>query len=199
MFYNIVLVIVRFAMLFIFRIKTVGRELVPAKGGVIVAFNHTSNWDPVMAGLTCRRQLCFMAKEELFKNPVFGGLIKHLGAFPVRRGKGDIGSIKAALRILSDDNAMLMFPEGHRIKNNKKVKAKPGVAMIAMKAQVPVVPVYISGEYKWMHKITVIYGKPITFEEYYGKKIEQEQIQLEADKVLEKIRALKVTDKGDIK
>ncbi len=197
MLYNIAIVIVRFAMLFVFRMKFAGCENIPSEGGVIVAFNHTSNWDPVMAGLSCKRQLCFMAKEELFKNPLFGGLIKRLGAFPVRRGKGDIGSIKAALRILADDNAMLMFPEGHRIKNNKKVKAKPGVAMIAVKAQVPVIPVCISGEYKWMHKITVTYGKPITFEEYYGKKLEQEQIQLAADRVLKEIRALKAIEKGD--
>ncbi len=193
MFYNIAIVIVRIAVMFVFRLRFVGRENVPAHGGVIVAFNHRSNWDPIMAGLSCRRQLCFMAKEELFKNPVFGGLIKSLGAFPVSRGKSDISSIKAALRILSDGKAMLMFPEGHRIKNNKKVKAKPGVAMIAQRARVPVVPVCISGEYKWMRKITVTYGKPMTFEEYYGKKSDQDQIQLAADKVLEEIRKLNET------
>lgn len=192
MFYNIALVIVRFVMLFVFRLKFVGRDNVPSEGGVILAFNHRSNWDPVIAGLSCKRHLCFMAKEELFKRPVFGAIIKKLGAFPVNRGKSDIGAIKAALRILSGGNAMLMFPEGHRIKNDKKVKAKPGVVMIAQMARVPVVPVCISGEYKWMRKITVTYGKPISFEKYYGKRLNQEQIQLEADKVLDEIRALKV-------
>lgn len=190
MFYNIAIVIVRFAMLFVFRIKFVGRKNVPSEGGVIVAFNHRSNWDPVMAGISCRRHLCFMAKEELFKRPIFGGIIKGLGAFPVSRGKGDIGAVKVALRILSGKNALLMFPEGRRIKDNKKVKAKPGVVVLAQMARVPVVPVYISGEYKWMHKITVTYGKPISFEEYYGIKLTQEQIQDKADKVLDEIRSL---------
>ena len=65
--------------------------------------------------------------------------------------------------------------------------------MIAQRARVPVVPVCISGEYKWMRKITVTYGKPMTFEEYYGKKADQDQIQLAADKVLEEIRKLNET------
>ena len=190
MFYKVCRVIVRFVMLFVFRLKFVGRENVPKEGGVIVAFNHKSKFDPVVAGLSCKRPLCFMAKEELFKNPVFGALIKALGAFPVRRGKGDIGAIKASLKILGEGKAMLMFPEGHRIKDGRKVKAKPGVALIAQRAQVPVVPVCISGEYKWMHKITVTYGKPISLEEYYGQKPEQEKIQQLADNVLDEIRAL---------
>lgn len=190
MFYKVCRVIVRFVMLFVFRLKFVGRENVPKEGGVIVAFNHKSNFDPVVAGLSCKRPLCFMAKEELFKNPVFGTLIKALGAFPVRRGKGDIGAIKSSLKILGEGKAMLMFPEGHRIKDGRKVKAKPGVALIAQRAQVPVVPVCISGEYKWMHKITVTYGKPISLEEYYGQKPEQEKIQQLADNVLDEIRAL---------
>ena len=190
MFYKVCRVIVRFVMLFVFRLKFVGQEKLPAEGGVIVAFNHKSNFDPVMAGLSCKRKLRFMAKEELFKNPLFGALIKALGAFPVRRGKGDIGAIKASLKILGEGKAMLMFPEGHRIKDGRKVKAKPGVALIAQRAQVPVVPVCISGKYKWMHKITVTYGKPISLEEYYGQKPEQEKIQQLADNVLDEIRAL---------
>lgn len=190
MFYKVCRVIVRFVMLFVFRLKFVGQENLPAEGGVIVAFNHKSNFDPVMAGLSCKRKLRFMAKEDLFKNPLFGALIKALGAFPVRRGKGDIGAIKSSLKILGEGNVMLMFPEGHRIKDGRKVKAKPGVALIAQRAQVPVVPVCISGEYKWMHKITVTYGKPISLEEYYGQKLEQEKIQQIADNVLDEIRAL---------
>lgn len=190
MFYEVCRVIVRFAMLFIFRLKFVGRDKVPKEGGVIVAFNHRSNWDPVIAGLSCKRQLRFMAKEELFANPLFSALIKGLGAFAVHRGKGDIGAVKASLHILNDGAVMLMFPEGHRIKNNKKVKAKPGVALIAQRAKVPIIPVCISGDYKWLHRITVTYGNPISLEEYYGKKMTQEEIQNIADGVLDSIRDL---------
>lgn len=190
MFYKVCTVIVRFVMLFVFRLKFVGRENLPKEGGVIVAFNHKSNWDPVIAGLSCPRKLRFMAKEELFKNPVFGALIKALGAFPVRRGRGDIGAIKSSLKILSEGEVMLMFPEGHRIKDGRRVKAKPGVALIAQRAQVPVVPVCISGEYKWLHRVTVTYGKPISLEEYYGQKLEQEKIQEIADGILDEVRKM---------
>lgn len=192
MVYSIIRGIVRVAMLFVFRIKCIGYENVPKKGGVILAFNHTSNWDPVIAGLTSKRHLCFMAKEELFKNPIFGGLIRALGAFPIHRGKGDVGAIKTAFQILGMGNAMLMFPEGHRIKDNRKVKAKPGVALIAQRAKVPVVPVSISGKYAWLHKITVTYGKPISLEEYYDTKPDQEKIQSIADGILDNIRELAV-------
>lgn len=197
MFYKVCRAIVRFVMLFVFRFRFVGCENLPQEGGVIVAFNHKSNWDPVVAGLSCKRKLRFMAKEELFKNPVFGALIRALGAFPVHRGRGDIGAIKSSLKILSEGEVMLMFPEGHRIKDGRKVKAKPGVALIAQRAQVPVVPVCISGEYKWMHKITVTYGKPVSLEEFYGTKLEQEKIQEIADGMLEKIRALSEGEKHD--
>lgn len=192
MLYEVIRVIVRFAMLFVFRIRRTGYENVPESGGVILAFNHRSNWDPVIAGLTSKRHLRFMAKEELFKNPVFGALIKALGAFPVHRGAGDVGAVKASLKILNKGDVMLMFPEGHRIKNNKKVKAKPGVALIAQRAKVPVVPVCISGAYKWMHRITVTYGKPVSLEEYYGQRLEQEKIQNIADEILDNIRELAV-------
>lgn len=190
MLYDVVLTIVKFALLFIFRIRIDGYENVPKEGGVIFAVNHTSNWDPVIAGVSSKRQLRFMAKEELFKNPVFGRIIKKLGAFPVRRGRNDIGAIKAAMKILNSGNVLLMFPEGHRVKNNRVVKAKPGVALIAQMTKVPVVPVNISGKYAWMQKITATYGKPIYLDEYYGQKLSQEKIQEIADGILSSIREL---------
>lgn len=195
MFYKVCREIVRFVMLFVFRLEFKGQENIPKSGGVIIAYNHRSNWDPVLAGLSSTRPLTFMAKEELFKNPFFGGLIKKLGAFPVRRGKGDVGAVKASLAILKQGKCMLMFPEGHRIKDGKIVKAKAGVAAIAHHAKVKIIPACISGEYKFMRKITVVYGSPISLEEYYDKHIEQEKLQEIADNVLNTIRELGRGDK----
>ena len=191
MFYYFALTVVRFAMFFAFRIRKVGVKNIPAEGGVILAVNHTSDFDPIMAGLTCPRKLTFMAKAELFKNPVFGRLIKALGAFPIHRGKGDIGAVKGALSILNKGNVMLIFPEGRRVSKGAASKAQPGVAMIAQRAKVPVIPTYIDGDYKWMHKITVIYGEPITLEQYYDKKLSGEEMQTVADDILNEIKALK--------
>lgn len=191
-FYSGVLHIVRFAMRAVFRIKYVGRENMPKEGGCILAVNHRSNWDPVMAGLGCPRQLTFMAKEELFKNPIFGKLISKLGAFPIKRGGGDVAAIKGAFKILKDERVLLMFPEGHRMKDGSRGKAKSGVAMIAQRAKVPVVPMYISGKYKWMGKITVTIGEPITLEQYYGKKLSNEELQNAAEEVLDAVWKYKI-------
>lgn len=143
----------------IFRVKVVGKENVPKDGGMILAVNHKSNWDPIFAGAYCPRTLRFMAKADLFKNKLFGGLIKKLGAFPIQRGRGDIGAIKGAFSILKNNDAMLIFPEGHRIKNGRRVKAKLGVSMIAVYAEVPVIPLCISGEYK--HSVNLLRLKNI--------------------------------------
>ena len=174
----------------IFRVKFVGRENVPCDVGAILAVNHRSNWDVLFAGSACPRPLSFMAKSELFKNPVFGWLIKNLGAFPIKRGKGDIGAIKAALGILKDKNIMLIFPEGKRSDGTLE-HAKPGVALIASMAKVPIIPTYISGEYKFMHKITVTFGKSYYLNESSDKRLSQEELQTAADDVLKKIRTLK--------
>ncbi len=190
MFYKVIVWIVRFAMLFTFRIKCIGLDNVPKDGGVILAVNHKSDFDPVMMGITAPRTLSFMAKAELFENKFCGWFLKKLGAFPVHRGSGDVGALKASFKILKDNGAMIIFPEGGRCKNGEKRRAKSGVAMIAQKVNVPVVPVHIGGEYKWMKKVTITYGKPISFDEHSGKKLDGDQIQLLADNVLETIYSL---------
>lgn len=190
MLYSFAIALVKFVMFFVFRIKKTGIENVPKEGGVILAINHKSDLDPVMIGITSPRKLNFMAKAELFKNKLFGGLIKRLGAFPVHRNSGDVGALKTSFKILNAGGAMLIFPEGGRVKKGEKRGAKPGVAMISQKTNVPVIPVYIGGEYKWMHKVTVTYGKPISFEEYQGQKLSVDDIQLLADNILNEIYSL---------
>lgn len=191
MFYWVCVRLLQFLLLFAFRIKKTGVENIPTEGGAMLAVNHKCLLDPIIAGITCPRRLKFMAKAELFKNKLFGGLIKTLGAFPVHRGSGDVGAIKSALKIINDGNMMLIFPEGGRVKSGQSRRAKPGVALIAQKACVPVIPVHIDGEYKWMSKLTVRYGEPIDFEEYKGQKLSAEEIQNLADGVLEKIYSMR--------
>lgn len=195
MFYKIAVAFCRICLLFAFRIKAVGQDNIPKEGGCILALNHKSNLDPVIAAVTCKRKPGFMAKAELFENKFFGALIKSLGAFPVQRGKGDIGAIKCALSMLKEESMILMFPEGKRVKkpeDEKFTKAKPGAVMIAIRARVPIQPAYISGKYSFMKKITVKYGEPIYFDEYYDKKLTVEELQNITDEVMKNIRSLKV-------
>lgn len=174
-----------------FRIKIEGAENMPSDTGVILAANHKSNWDPVVLGVFNPRPLKMMAKAELFKNPIAGWFLGLLGAFPVNRGKGDIGAIKSALKILKEQNAMLIFPEGTRNKDTVK-RAQPGVAMIGNMANVPIVPAYISGEYKFRSKITVTYGKPYDMAQFADEKLTGERRQEIANEILAKIRECRV-------
>ncbi len=192
MLYNIARFGVRTVFRICFRLSIKGKTNVPAKGGFILAVNHKSNLDPPMAAACCPRKLRFMAKEELFKNRLFGWFIKCLGAFPISRGKGDIGAIKGAFAILKGGDVMLIFPQGHRIKEGERGKAQNGVAMIAHKMQVPIVPLCISGEYKAFGKITATFGTPIEFTEYYGQKLDAKKLQELAEGVLDNILSYEV-------
>ncbi len=130
-------------LLFGFRIY--GAEKVPRTGGVIIASNHISYNDPPVVGSAVPRELHFLAKEELFRNPVFGALIRYYNAMPVRRATGDIAALKKAVRVLKEGKAMIMFPEGTRSLSGRFLKPKPGMGMIASRANAAVVPTYVSG------------------------------------------------------
>ena len=187
MFYRIVIALAKVLYFFIYRIKSVGQENVIKSGGVIYAANHKSWADPIVIALTSKRQLTFMGKKELFKFKPFGYILKALGAFPVNRGTGDVGAVKTGLKILKEGKVMMIFPEGKRVDKGEIVPAKPGVAMFATHAKVPVVPITVVGEYKLWHKITVIYGEPIYFDEYYGQKLTSEKLTELSQKVLDTI------------
>lgn len=195
MFYGIVKALLRFIMLFVFRIKINGRENVPLEGGAIIASNHKSYWDPVMLALASPRKLSFMAKSELFKNKFFAKLITDLGAFPVHRGKGDLGAVKAALTILKGEGVMVIFPEGTRDRDDSVTEAKPGAVMLAIKSKIPIVPAYISGKYHWFSKVTVTFGKPVYYEDFYEKKAVVSELQDLSNDLLKTMRSYKIESK----
>lgn len=189
---NIVRGFLKFFLFFSFRVKIVGAENVNTEKGVIVAPNHRSNWDAVILGVATKRELRFLAKSELFKNKLGGMFLKWFGAFPIERGKGDIAAVRTALKVLGEGEALLIFPEGTRKKVDDNGPAKTGVVMMASHAKVPIVPVYISGDYRWMNKITVTFGKPIDVSEGVEGRMSKELMQEKADMVLNTIRSLKV-------
>lgn len=132
----------------LFGMRIHGDERVPREGGVIIASNHISYNDPPMVGSAVPRELHFLAKEELFRNPLFGALIRSFNAMPVKRATGDVGALKKAVRLLKEGKAMIMFPEGTRSLSGRFLKPKPGMGMIASMADVPVVPTYVVGTNK---------------------------------------------------
>jgi len=186
-FYRFARALIKLFLKLIFRVKVVGSENVPESGGAILAINHTSNWDVLVVGTATPRLIRYMAKSEMFKNKLMAKLFRSLGAFPVQRGRGDVGAIKTALTVLNRRHILLMFPEGKRVRNNVRTEAKAGVAMIAVKAQVPIIPVRIVGDYKLFSKVTVIYGDLIEFSDYYDKKVTMNELQQLSNDVLDTI------------
>jgi 1-acyl-sn-glycerol-3-phosphate acyltransferase len=129
----------------LFRLESLGHEHIPVTGPVLLVSNHASVLDPPLIGVAAPRPLCFMAKAELFRIPLFGRLIRALNARPVRREGSSAGALRDALGTLRAGNALLVFPEGTRGTGDEVRAGKPGAGMLAVASGAPVVPVYISG------------------------------------------------------
>lgn len=146
----------------IFRMKYIGVENVPATGAYILAPNHTHAVDPILIGMGLKRQVLFMAKEELFKIFFVGWFVRKLGAFPVSRGKADTGSIRHCEKALEDGELVGIFIEGTRSKDGNFLPPKNGVSLIAYDTKTPVIPICHTkiGSRVWYH-----FGKPLSLEE----------------------------------
>ena len=152
-----------------------GRGQVPREGGLIIASNHVSFWDPPMVGAALPRECYFLAKEELFSTPVLGPLIRSVNAIPIRRGMADLSGLSRATEVLKGGKALLMFPEGSRMRDGELHPARPGVGMMAVNAEVPLLPAYISGSHRpglwWRRgiKVRVTFGAPRPWKELAGE------------------------------
>ena len=152
----------------VFRHRATGTENVPPTGGFVLAANHWSNFDPWPLAMPFfpRRFFRFMAKAELFWFPL-GSIIAAAGAFKVRRGEQDEEAISAAVRLVHDGNAVVMFPEGTRrrkgLRKRHEARWRTGAARIALTAEVPLVPAGISGTERLarLGPLRVAYGPPI--------------------------------------
>ena len=153
-----------------FRLEVNGADNIPEKGGVLVASNHGSFLDPVIVGVGISRQTYYLTKQSLFEIPIFRLLIKALHTIPVRRELVSVSTFKELIKSLNAKKAIILFPEGTRSLDGKLGQGKVGVGMIALKADVPIIPAYIDGAIKafpkngkWIYpkKIRVIFGKPI--------------------------------------
>jgi 1-acyl-sn-glycerol-3-phosphate acyltransferase len=141
---------------------------------VIVASNHISFWDPPLVGTAAIRELHFLAKEELFRTPILGPLIRGFNAIPIRRGVADLSGLTKAMDVLRAGQALILFPEGTRNRSGTLAAARPGVGMLAVSTDALVVPTYIVGSNrpgKWMFrlgKLRVSFGPPRTWRELAG-------------------------------
>lgn len=169
--------------------KAIGRENIP-QGGCLICPNHTANADSISLvlalGIHC--EYAAMAKAELFKNPVVGGYLRAVQAFPVNRGGNDLGAIRLGTRCIKEGKKLLLYPEGTRMKDGKLGAAKPGAGMFSLRTGAPIVPVYITPGRKFFRLTTVRFGEPF----YPERRSEShaEAYQAASDQVMEHIAAL---------
>jgi 1-acyl-sn-glycerol-3-phosphate acyltransferase len=185
----------------LFRMRIDGLNNVPREGGVLVVSNHLHNADPVLISAAFPRPMHYMAKKELMSVPVIGRVIRYGGAFPVDRGKADRHAIQMATERLQQGIAVGMFPEGTRSVTRQIERVLPGAGLIALRGNVPIVPVAIvgserlplNGAKQMRHGegstrpwgVTVTFGEPFRLElKPDGKRLTSEEaINLAMEKV----------------
>lgn len=172
----------------IYRLKIVGKENIPQNGPVIFCGNHRNFLDPQMIVVTAGRDMRFLAKEELAKNPFFRLLGYIFDAILVKRDEKDLTAVKESLKTLKAGQCLGIFPEGTRNgleKNNGQIKS--GAAYLAIKTGAKIVPIGIIGKAKPFSKNAIIYGEPLEFSEFkaLGKEGEEKASDVLKEKIIE--------------
>jgi 1-acyl-sn-glycerol-3-phosphate acyltransferase len=178
-----------------------GKENIPEKGPVLVVANHLNLADPPLLGVSLGRRVIFMAKEELFRSPVGAYFVSSLGSFPVHRGRLDRQALRRSQQVLSDNLALVMFPEASRSRSGKLKSALPGSALIACRSGVPILPVGITGTEQlrgigWLFRrprLTVNIGQPFSLPPVEGK-LTGEKLADYTDLIMRRIAGLLPTE-----
>jgi 1-acyl-sn-glycerol-3-phosphate acyltransferase len=173
--YRFLRLIARMLCVLWFRIRVEGRHHVPSQGGGMLLSNHQSGLDPILVGLACNRNLNFLARSTLFKNPAFSFFLKIVDSIEIDRERGGLSGLREMLSRLRSGKVVLLFPEGTRTQDGSIGVVKPGFFPIAKRSDVPLIPVAIVGAFECMPKgskwifpkpIAVVFGKPIPPEDY---------------------------------
>lgn len=170
------------------------------KGDAIIASNHVSYIDPPIIAISSPEEIHFLARQTLFRNPLFGTFIRNLNAHPVSGAASDIAVFKTIGEILKKGQKVLLFPEGRRSVNNKLGEIKPGIALLALRYETSIIPAYIDGAYeawprgkklpKFFARTRCAFGSPINIKKYLDqdKKLAQKLL---SEEIKEKILSLK--------
>lgn len=176
---KIIKFIFKISAIIIYRPKVVGKENLPKDTAAIICPNHVHALDSAVIISMNKRKINVLAKEELFKNKFLRFIADLFGIYPVKPDKKSMESIKISLKLLKNNELLMIFPEGTRNGMAKGVKPKDGSVKLAIKANTPIIPVGVQGNFKLFRKVKINIGKPI----YYSKYKEE----INNKKVLDKL------------
>ena len=196
-FYNLAKLLARV----FFRMRVVHPERMVASGPLILAVNHTSYFDPPLAGICSRRGVYVLARKTLLKWPFFGPLFPAMNVIPVERDGNDMSALREVIKKIKEGNGVVLFPEGTRSKDGNIQPARAGIGFVIAKTGAPVLPMRIFGAYdafpknsKRLHftQITVVIGEPLVFSPSDLASATRETYQTLSDRVMEAIAALRI-------
>ena len=161
-------------------IRRVGFANVPRYGGVLICPNHVSDADPCAIAAMLPRDAYYMAKEEVFAPPVLGFLLRLYRVFPIRPNSADRAALRYAEELLKAGEAVVIFPEGGGNAENTLQPLYPGAMLLALRCDVPVVPVALTNTGKvWRYgdlrpnragvMVGVEFGRPLDLTPFRGK------------------------------
>lgn len=166
---KIIVGIVKILTRIVYRIKIEGKENIPINSAGIICANHVHFLDSAVVISNIKQKINILAKEDLFKNKFIKWLAKNVGVYPIKRNSADMHAIKTSLKLLKNNELLMIFPEGTRKGMEKKIKPKNGAVMIAIKSGTPIIPMGIKGNFKPFRKILIRIEKPIDYSEYKEK------------------------------
>ena len=184
----------------LFDLRVYGQENIIEHGPALLAMNHQSFLDPPFAGISCRREIHYLARKTLFDIPVIGPILRRINVIGVDREGSDVAALKAVIRVLRDGGCTVVFPEGTRTRDGNLQPAKPGAGFIIAKTLAPVVPMRIFGAFDAyprgakiprMTPVTIVAGEPIHFTKADTAGDPRIVFQRLSEQVMEKIAALK--------
>ncbi|HEX7343383.1 MAG TPA: lysophospholipid acyltransferase family protein [bacterium] len=196
--YHSIVIFVRNTGKAFFGLTVEGLEHVPSQGKVLIAANHQSYLDPPLLGSVLPREINYLAKVELFRNPLFGALLRHLNCIPINRSGQDMESLRRAIRVLDSGGALLVFPEGTRSRRGDFLRPTRGLGLLAKQSGAPVVPAYIHGTRGFWRRLfrpgglRVVFGEPLHFSAFNVEQLKGgDRYQAFSDEVMQIIAALK--------
>ncbi len=199
--YNVFYTLAKWLAKLFFEFRVVHPERIPEEGGLILAVNHQSYFDPPLAGICCRRGVYYLARKTLLDWPFFGPLFPAMNVIPVDRDGNDMSALKGVIRIIRQGNGVVLFPEGTRSPDGQLQPARPGIGLVIAKTGAPVLPMRIFGSHEAFpkgtnairrHPITVVIGSPIHFAADELTPATRETYQTLGDRVMTEIAALQL-------